>query len=564
MFSAMRAYELWRTAGPWDGLVELYTYRGSKPILHQVLAFPFLVLSGGNVRLSVAIVNISLLIVFMIFLYKLLRHFFSAPASALAAGCIGSLPWVMRATFMYQAELPVMAAAMGCVYFLFRSRGFQSARESLLVGINFGLALCFQPAVTIISLGATVLVQSLLAIRGGSLRWNDLGMATAPVLMLMAAALIELRMYLPLPTLIVVFYFLFTMWFIFWRIKIGPWGLSLPYFLAVLSSALIFSLWMLPFLKEVIDWAYTSAYSDISKIAGLFSGGPILGSLFFSYGNFAALFFIGLVAVLGYKKLNDTDDVAKIFTILAPLIFVPPLIGATSHTGDYRYYCFGFTMLYTLGTIALFLTRDSLTVRTVKKLLLLLGVFNIALLFQNIVLGEHRLVKVSYELMGRDAYLLLYWRMPPSKSAENETSVVHALQAAINPASKEKTNVAVRYPFDKYEFNLIAMEKRLNLFFHDTLDGDWPSEGPPDLERFVDGMRRSFDYVLVGPLNRDIYNEGWPYMNLPMNKRGTELLQKIMERWRDGRLSELGMTPVTTLSPANSDLEYVLLKAREI
>ncbi len=136
-------YESFRGAGLYEGLKATYSVRGWRPVLFPVFALPFLLLTGGNLLLSVALTTALILGVLSYFTYRLFRLYLSPLQSVAGSLVISTNPYIFLVSTMFWSEVALVALAIAGFYFLIKSDYFRRAPESFWTGVFFGLILLF-------------------------------------------------------------------------------------------------------------------------------------------------------------------------------------------------------------------------------------------------------------------------------------------------------------------------------------------------------------------------------------------------------------------------------------
>lgn len=318
-----------------------YWIRGGKPILLPGLILPIMSVVS-DIRFAVAIFNLIVFAIFLIYTLKFLRMFLPELYAVSSTWFIGTLPWVMMSVFQFLCELSFMTACMVSLYALFNSPDFGSRRAGLLLGVSLSVAFCIQPFVALVGLGCVYFFFVMRAFRLGNIHRTDIQLTSG--LSIIAVGVPWTVDSWNMNRLII----LVLLWAVIWglasfyrRIK----GLSGNFFWvhsALLTSAL---LWFAPFYNQLVSWGYSCTYGLAAFFDKLEPWLKIKGF----YDEFAGglLFLLVLLAAANVtKRIKSEEPFPEKYLrqiCVAGILLGSILVSCLTRNGEPRYHFFGVT-----------------------------------------------------------------------------------------------------------------------------------------------------------------------------------------------------------------------------
>ncbi len=560
LFSGLNAYHKWVNEGILQALNEIYWNREFKPILHPVLALPALMLSSGNVRIAVAVVNLFLLSIFMVYLYKMLRFFLPQTHASVGACLIGFLPWVIRSAVNYGTELPILAAGTATVYYLLKSNHFTSKRECSYLGVAAGFAFCFHPGVATIGLGAALLAHSMVAVQNGALRYRDVAMA---VILGLAHIVLGIAMRhfwfkgegmdSAVFTHAAFVVLLCTSWI--WMSVRGK--LSAPFLFCVLPATFMVNGWYLPFLSKLYHWINMGF--DVPRYGSTWTfRANMYKDVFSMFGRYAliviCLVILFRAVIVSFFERGKWDHLKGALGMFVALIFLPMIIGSLTHNKDMRYYYFYFTMAYSVGVIVLYYeNRGGILLKSLRKVYLLFGVLG-ALAVPMAIFNWHNywLGKV-FDWMSYAAYNVRDMVIIPNQTPEPGLSVSLEVAGAVPPDISGPVGLAADWSLNPEEMGLICLEHNKAIDF-ECLFVDEELEREAQLEM----TRKSHPFLIVGPCE-----ETSPVERTSADWARLHLNENICRQWREGSLSIFKFEVLKKIQAVGYPPTFLLLKSME-
>ena len=128
-------------------MYELLAHRNWRPIGFHLLIVPFLLITGGNIMLTVGIVHTLCVSIAVYFLYKIFSVFSTKVLSALGASILAMMFHIQFGgmTGPLFSEIAFIPFTLGALYFLMQSDFFENIKYSKYFIIFFALSLIMRP-----------------------------------------------------------------------------------------------------------------------------------------------------------------------------------------------------------------------------------------------------------------------------------------------------------------------------------------------------------------------------------------------------------------------------------
>jgi hypothetical protein len=438
-------------AGFWEGLNAAYWHRSWKPVLHPVLAVPFMLSTHGQVLLSVALYTEVLYSIFLIYLYLIFRIFLSPLKAVFGALFLGFLPMAMIPFHVFNTEGALLACLAGSFYHLIKWKNSSSGN---LYGYVFwaALALCVRPAESLLYMALPFTV--VLCERKPTLK--DIGLLSIAVLLSM--------------------------------------------------------LWYGSFAGDLFHWIFASTYGAHAKHSGGKMGLSNFSYLIHaavSMGGFTLALLSALSVILWRKKQpRFLKSQLILFLAFIGAALAPILVGMTTYNATTRY-CVPSGII--LHFCALFVALLLIEVTSVMQwaLLTLSAVFLVTF---NILSLESKNEIILQKLVATN--WLVSYATPRSeedpgiemiKKLQTFISKSPPLTVAIIPFATDSSNFTLMRSLDNSALSLIAHEKGLS----------WNFTIPWEVQctNFDENMAyyaKNFDFILVGPLGGPVNETNTP------------------------------------------------------
>jgi hypothetical protein len=251
--------------GTLSGLAALLNLRGWRPILHPILAVPFLLASRGSVVFAAAGVLWILYLIFCIYTYRLCRLFLPEGKAALASAVVVTSPMLCAFATVFFAEMPWIAFACGWLYHLLRADEFRSARHAALAGLFLGLMLTTRPAESVAITAILIVYMVARAYRNKAIHLPDIWVTCV---LLSASGGLLLR------SLFVASANRWVIWLVFGLTALAamilarrkPQTVSGGHAAFWVAVGAVCVVWWAGFVKPLYEWAYMTSFGQMAKI----------------------------------------------------------------------------------------------------------------------------------------------------------------------------------------------------------------------------------------------------------------------------------------------------------
>jgi len=128
-------------------MYELFMHRNWRPVGFHILIVPFLLITGGNILLTVGIIHTLCVSLSVYFLYKIFSVFSTKILSALGASILAMMIHIQFGgmTIPLFSEIAFIPFTLASFYFLMQSNFFESIKYSKYFTIFFALSLIMRP-----------------------------------------------------------------------------------------------------------------------------------------------------------------------------------------------------------------------------------------------------------------------------------------------------------------------------------------------------------------------------------------------------------------------------------
>jgi len=320
--------------GPVSFLHHFYFDRGWRPQMFPKFALPFLFLSHGDALFTVAVVSIIFSLIFIVYLYLLLRLKLSPALSFLGCLYIGTCAYLFNYNLIFFSEVSYIAFIVAAFYHLLRSDYFAQPSQGAAAGIFFGLALCIRPA------EATMFLPVILYFALTCLQQKKV-----------TAAEIWAAVNLSLTTLLLLFYITYVIGFhkgfllpflilIGFAIKLLRSCLRVQkynFFIFILALNIVLFTYWLPSVPRLINWSIEASVGDVVKSLGIASLpiSALIGAVYDQWKSvLLPLFVFFPLALLSKKRGNLLPSLTAPLLVSCLLMTVVTLIMFTSVVND--------------------------------------------------------------------------------------------------------------------------------------------------------------------------------------------------------------------------------------
>ncbi len=150
--SGLKVWKIFVDQGVGSGIASLFWERGWRPILFPVFIVPFLLVTGGNVSATLALVGMAIVALTAWYAYRILRLCTSAYVAAAGAVLIGSMPVVQYHAVLLISETAFVVTALAAIYHLARSGWLVRTAHFWGAVVFLALSVAIRPAETVLVL----------------------------------------------------------------------------------------------------------------------------------------------------------------------------------------------------------------------------------------------------------------------------------------------------------------------------------------------------------------------------------------------------------------------------
>jgi hypothetical protein len=535
--TAQDTYLRFKSDGIIRGILSAYLERGWRPILFPLFAVPFLVITGGDIPLTVAITQILLYIFFLTYIYFISRDFLGPLRSLLCTIFIGSISWVVIFSYYFMSEMALMACSVAALYHLKKADLFKSYKHSIIAGLLIGIGSAIRPVEFILAFFIILIFMTYLSYKRKDIGFYDI-ITMAPVF-ISTGIFFLVTLYsntVPIEVL-----FIFGMVTVF--LSIIPLLLSRrsklnrSYLTTFFLFNFIIIIWWLPKIRELYSWARETTgivgalYHDQGKMSFLAACWAFFKNLAgFRLVVILGIFILGLL-VETQKRMELLKRFIK-YNAFAFAMIIPPVF-MLSLTTDiaYRRAFVGFSVLLLVNAILainreLILQKVRLFIFTILILaqLFIMSLYTFDLLpsMRGMLLPFFK--RTAFPLKGGD---------PSSRFLEKLTQFPFYGHVEIAVFSLSQTQYKER-PFDASALNLIAKKQGRRLRF------SYPAVFA-DLNEGYNLILQQWDYAVVDITTGNPADD--PYSRLTCD---------IIKRWMEDELEKVNLRYLSTIHTFSS------------
>ena len=294
-------------------LWDLMSHRPWRPVIFHLFVVPFLLITDGNILLTVGIIHAIFVSMSVFFLYKIFSFFSNKILASLSASIIAMTQHVQFGGIQIPlfAEVGLISFSLGAFYFLIKSDYFSNRKSSLYFAIFLSLALVTRPIEGIFYIVCPLIIFILFAIKINKVNLHYfISVARIP---LTAISLLFLTRIIDSKSIssidpdnsykiflisALVIFFITAIFYILEKLIRNEKNINHKNYLKkifIVVSVLIF-IWWAPYFSNLYEWVYRTSLGDIvssyvvnkdyfgkiSRIAYNTGSVPLLTILFFA------------------------------------------------------------------------------------------------------------------------------------------------------------------------------------------------------------------------------------------------------------------------------------------
>ena len=484
-------------------LVSIFNERGWRPIIFQLFIFPFMLLSFGDILISVLMTHVFFNTLAVVFLYKIFCTFIiNKYSSAICASILGLSFNIMFGgqPIPLFAEISFIAFLLATIFYLIQSDLFKKKRSSRLFTLFFTLTILVRPIEGLIILIPPIVVLiwknylnyvTIREILSGlsypiffiwllfiSRIFPDI---SSSVMKVDPPYSLSIFLYLTLVISLIYFTILFIIIFLKYNKNIFYKTPQKNFFKrSFFISSLVLWIWYTPRFGSLYGWIYDTSIGNTFAYLKLDipSYGDLITNIIKSNGEILTylVFFMFLFSVLSKiisnKSLNlshekYTSEFKNFTLMLVTSIPIPILLFFNTHQITYRKISPVIIIL-----LIYFLTIILKNNKTFKINNILLSVFlftQIIFLSENIFINKNNMTwniesnnEIMYKIIGHQ------YPAPVKYSAERYSSLVSFLKEEKNNETYKKLTLVLgdeEFPIERYLFKFLCKKSDIQTKF---------------------------------------------------------------------------------------------------
>ena len=549
--ASQKIFQTFRANGLLSTIHDLYTVRSWKPVSLSVFGAPFLIFTDGKVLPAIQMTMTCFLSLFLVYTFLIFRTGHSSFVSIAATWFIGTIPWLLQSTFVFQSELPFLAFFVAALYHFLRSNTFRIKRHSAICGAWLALAITLRPVEAVITTCIPLIAIC-------ALGFKEKVISRSEIISFCLSALLSVSMFFCIVfdgslnrlfvlaagiaagiAVFIINYFLFRSH----RLKSG----FTRFYLIILTVDL---LWYLPFSKELYYWLYTATFGQYVQVFGRRDGISFLtknGFLFF--GGWGLIFWIlTLPFIIKYMMRLDRKK-WMIGTALVAGISLPLVIGSVSLNTEPRY-IFTSVLAFYFGIVSIVLSAPPKPFAG----LLFAPLFLVNCLFTyQLATADNWVSMERIRQWVKWDEIIPAWRMTPLRKVDPAKTLVDELRTKISVEHHSRIGLIrmvgkdLSQIMDMEIFQVIVNESQLP--WHVSSDIDFEPRTP---EQWKDRLQEKFDFLIVG----DIDDQPDRYTVAKYGKY-------LSEEFKSDKLSQAGwqiLDKINLVDEVGQSVTFLLLK----
>ena len=537
--------------GPLAFLKSLYLTRGTRPVSLPCFAAIFLSIAGNDLKIAASLTLCCFYILLQFYSFQLLRLSTTITAAAIGSATVTTLPWIVRGSEMFIADIPMVAMMVAAAYHAQRCRNWTSLPHSVALGVALAVAISLRPIEPLPAACTLLAIMFAINFRSKRVGLLDLSLALHPAFVLLTLFLLRMFSILQSPGLTDLLLCAAVAGYALVVIRSGS-PLNRCFAATVGTLVLGVGLWYLPFTKETWNWAWSCSFGDMSR---LYSGIskleliPAVSLLFKSLGGIQ-LALIGALAGMALVASACTRRFAFPGALILGAGSIQVLLVAIANSTDMRRGYIGFYWAF-LG-LTIYATAPSFRWHGLRT-----AVLSVFTAVQLAVVCFSAVGPIPVALRMASKAIRTAYPPPrtwPDKSSRTFDEVVKHVPPKCDIAAM---TVAI-YAHDKRVFDLSALGAVSSIRKSSRHFGC-----PCIFETAADGYRQLRDYHFVLLDTRPILSE------IPEHRRRepySMLSEDLALRYQQNRLAEVGLKEKSAFDIDNvkvAILEWISATASE-
>jgi len=488
------------SAGTLDGVRALYLERGWRPIIFPTIAAPFFVLTGGQILLSVGLVQLFSVLLMATYIFFFLRQEVGSARALVGTLLVVSTEWVVNFSNIFYSEIFWLAATAGAMFHLSAGLRGTSRLHFVAGGAWVGVMASARPVETVVigAVPAALLLTYGWRSRTVTVRTMGLWLCQALPPVVATAILVT-----PDPNRYLALGLVLVSVAIAWRYR-REFFSEAPLLGFLVAAELIAVGWHFPTMRTLYQWAHETSFGSLAQISDQRFSGLSPVAVFvelvqrYSPAVLTTLFVAAVAGAFalvraGSRSAPRASAIAALFALsmIGPMLVLHALTG----TSDMRRIMPGILVLYVgLTGIAVFPGGILPPVR-------LAVVF--AMMAIQVTTAAANGLNIRVEALLAGQRLSGYLRQPSVEQDPNEPVLDGLLGLGIQAGNVSAYSYCYRDydycertkfpPFEPVALATLARQRDIPINVH--FIGDLDFTKPETLASQI--QLRGFDYVLV-------------------------------------------------------------------
>ena len=323
---AYSKYYKFYDAGFIEGLINLYTSRGWRPQIYAAIIAPFLILTQGDVLLSITIFSSLSAFCLAFILYKILKIKLTPLNSSLLTLFILITPNIYTIYTSFFSEIIYMPFALSVFYFLFKSENFTIVKNVKYSAIFLALTICIRPAETIIFILA-IIPFVYIAINKKTISFNSV-FSSINIIFITIIMIFYITYILPSnkPFLyITILFCFFTLFYIMRFLKSDYYKKNCFVQFTSLTCIISFIYWI-PAIDKLLIWTYEASSGSVAEsLAWHMRSRSLIVSLeqfFRAYGNVLIPLLFSVPLILIKKNIRNAFNESTLIALVSSILLI--------------------------------------------------------------------------------------------------------------------------------------------------------------------------------------------------------------------------------------------------
>lgn len=338
---AQAIYFYGTNAGVNAALLLAYTFRDWKPILHPILALPFIAIFQGDVYLASKIYLCLCFLLFTVLISRIASALLQIRRAIALMLLICSVPWIFSNGLSFNSEISFLTAVAACLLCWLHIENFKNKWPSIFLGVSLALAFCIRPIEALLLFSGPLGVSAARAYYDKIIRRGEILLCL--FYLVICGSLLELPIFfyhkeysqVELGLALCFFAWASTCFFLIARYKRCLSNFVYCHLIAISFT----TLWFIPGAWSLWNWAYDCSIGTMARSSGTRPTDSIWKFLSdvergLGAGTIFILFFLSWPALIQVLK-KKLPAITYSFLLC---FFIPICAGVWSFSGDFPHH----------------------------------------------------------------------------------------------------------------------------------------------------------------------------------------------------------------------------------